>query len=572
MENVTQVSFGRTLKLQIRSYKYIYTGKVKTIMIIIGITAYYHDSSACLFIDNELVFACEEEKFSGIKHDSSFPHKTVDHIFKTYNLTKSDIDCVCYYEDPKLRLKRKKSYFKSLINVIKVRYNIHKISKNVHYTPHHISHMTYSYLSSSFNDAVIVSVDGVGETTTVSIGKGENGKITQLKTIDYPNSFGLFYSAMTAFLGFKPNEGEYKVMGLASYGNPHFYRKKLRKLFDYWGGELKCNMEYFNWDRSSRTMFNEKLETFLGMETRLPVDPITQNHKNLAASVQEAYEMSFFYLLKESKRSFYSTNLCLGGGCAYNGRANGKIYNENIFKEIWIPPAPSDAGSSIGSCLDYITRILGQNVRVDNNPFLGPSYTENEIFSVIQETEGILYKKYTDRWLLKNVAKYLKSGLIVGWFQDRIEFGARALGNRSILANPTISTMKDDINKVIKKREGFRPFAPMVTFEDQSKYFNSSKYIPYMNQVVDVKKEYIDKLPAVTHIDGTARVQSVKQDNPIYYLLKEFEKLSEFPILLNTSFNVKDKTMVLTPKDAMDTFLDTKMDVLVMGAYVIYKL
>lgn len=538
---------------------------------VIGVSAYYHDSSACLFRDNELVFACEEEKFSGIKHDNSFPNMTIDYIFDKYNLTKNDIECVCYYEHPKLRLKRKKSYFNSLKNMIKVWHNLKKISNKIHYTPHHISHMTYSYLSSNYDNALVISVDGVGETSTVSIGKGENGKVTQLQTIEYPNSFGLFYSAMTAFLGFKPNEGEYKVMGLASYGNPHIYRRKMMKLINYWNGTLVTNMKYFVWNRSNTIMFNEELEELLGIQTRLPNEPITEQHKDIAAAVQEAYELSLFQLLKESKDIYYSEKLCLGGGCAYNGTANGKIIEqEKLFTQLWIPPAPSDAGSAIGSCLDYLSKTY-DNIRIKTNPFLGPSYSDNEILKVLKFTSNIEYVKYSNKELLKEVSKHLNNGLVVGWFRDRIEFGARALGNRSILANPTLPNMKDKINAVIKKREGFRPFAPMVCFDKQTKYFNSKQFIPYMNQVVKVKDEYKDKLLAVTHIDGTARVQSVNPFNQIYDLLLEYEKVSGYPILLNTSFNIKDKTMVLTPKDAIDTFLNTEMDLLVIEKYLISK-
>lgn len=540
-------------------------------MYIIGVSAYYHDSSACLFKDDELIFACEEEKFTGIKHDNSFPYKAIEHIFTAYGLTKSDIECVCYYEKPILRLKRRKSFLKSLGNNILVWRNLRKISNKIHYTPHHISHMTYSYLTSNFINATLVSIDGVGETATVSFGKGENGKVTQLKTIEYPNSLGLFYSAMTAFLGFKPNEGEYKVMGLASYGDPSIFRDKLKLLIHYGASVLDCNLDAFCWDKSNDMMFNEKLEELLGIEARMVGDPITQLHKDLAASVQERYESIFFQLISSAKLFYDTNNLCLGGGCAYNGSANGKVVPKGLYDRLWIPPAPSDAGSSVGTCLDYLSRIKGRYVKLNPSPFLGPSYNRSVIQDAITKTPNIIARKYKLPKLLTLVASLLSSGLVVGWYQDRIEFGARALGNRSILANPTISSMKDTINKVIKKREGFRPFAPMVCFEDQGKYFESDEYVPYMNQVVKVKEEYRDILVAVTHIDGTARIQSVAKNAPCYDLLKEFEKITGYPILLNTSFNVKDKTMVLTPQDAMDTFLSTDMDVLVMGDYIIYK-
>jgi carbamoyltransferase len=538
---------------------------------IIGISAYYHDSSACLFEDDKLIFACEEEKFSGIKHDNSFPINVINYIFDNYNLTKRNIECVCYYENPILRLKRKKSFFKSIQNIIKVWFNLKKISNKIHYTKHHLSHMMYSYLSSNFDKSVIVSVDGVGETETLSIGYGFNGKVIQIKTTEYPHSVGLFYSAMTAFLGFKPNEGEYKVMGLASYGNSNTYYDKVKNLLLYDNGGVLCDMNYFNWNKSSTLMFNHKLEEYLNMDCRLPDTKIENKHKDLAAAIQRVYEEVFFSIISYAKNISRYDRICLGGGCAYNGSANGKIVENGIYKHIWIPPAPSDAGSSIGSCLDYLTNKLKLNVRISSNPFLGPSFTEGEIFNVINKTNSITYSRKNNNILLEEIAKKLNDGFVVGWFRDRIEFGARALGNRSILANPTLPNIKDRINAVIKKREGFRPFAPMVCFDRQSKYFESSEFIPYMNQVVKVKDEYKDKLLAVTHVDGTARVQSVTPYNSIYQLLEKFEKVSGYPILLNTSFNIKDKTMVLTPQDAMNTFLNTDMDILVMGNYIIKK-
>ena len=541
-------------------------------MYIIGVSAYYHDSSACLFKDGELIFACEEEKFTGIKHDSSFPEKTIEYIFHHFDLKKSDIEAVCYYENPKLRFKRRKSFFTSLKTNIKVWWNLRKISDKIHYTSHHMSHMAYSYLSSNFDKAVIVSVDGVGETSTVSFGKGINGVVHNIKTIEYPDSLGLYYSAMTAFLGFKPNEGEYKVMGLAAYGDPERFRNKVAQLINFDGYKLSCNMDCFIWNKSDDTMFNYKLADLLGIENRLPNTPLTDDHKDLAASVQERYEELFFQLIKDAKLFYHSDNICIGGGCAYNGCANGKIIKNGIFKKVWVPPAPSDAGSCIGSCLDYLSKVKGLNVRVTPTPFLGPSYSHNEIQNTLNKYgHKIFYRKHTKERLYKRTAQYLSMGLVVGWFQDKIEFGARALGNRSILANPTVPDMQERINKVIKKREGFRPFAPMVTFERQSEFFDSKEYIPYMNQVVNVLKKYRDKLPAVTHVDGSARVQSVTPHNPIYSLLKEFEERTDYPILLNTSFNVKDKTMVLTPEDAILTYLDTAMDILVIGDYIIYK-
>lgn len=537
---------------------------------IIGITAFYHDSSVCLFKNDKLIFACEEERFSGIKHDSSFPHMGIDYIFKKYKLKKKDIECVCYYEKPILRLLRRKSFFKSLKNIVNIHKELKKISNKIHYTEHHISHINYSYLSSPFTDSTIVSIDGVGETETLLIGYGQGETISTLHSVKYPHSLGLFYSSMTSFLGFRPNEGEYKVMGLASYGNPDTFYEKVKQLLQYKGdGDVICDMNYFNWDRSSTMMFNEKLETFLGINYRQITEQINQNHKDLAASVQKVYEEVFFNILRFAHDITGSDNLCLGGGCSYNGTANGKIVPIGLFKKIWIPPAPSDAGSCIGSCLEYISKR--KKIRIPTTPFIGPSYNNKEILKELEKFDGITYEKYTQPEKIRITSEYLFNGMVIGWFQDKIEFGARALGNRSILANPAMEGMKDRINSVIKKREGFRPFAPMVTFEDQNIYFESSDFIPYMNQVVKVKPEYQKKLIAVTHVDGTARVQSVTPHNPIYQLLKEYEKISGYPILLNTSFNIKDKTMVLTPYDAIKTFLDTNMDILVIGDYIVKK-
>jgi len=541
-------------------------------MYTIGVSAYYHDSSACLFKDGVLVFACEEEKFTGIKHDASFPKKTIEYIFKTYKLSKSDIECVCYYEDPKLRFKRKKSFLYSLITNTKVWFNLKKISNKIFYTPHHMSHMMYSFASSPYKESLVVSVDGVGETSSVSIGIGKNGIVEQIRTVEYPHSLGLFYSAMTAFLGFKPNEGEYKVMGLASYGEPEDYRKEISELIRFENGTVICNMDYFSWNNSDISMFNYNLEDLLGVEPRYQNSGIEPYHKNIAAAVQERYEQVLFELLEYSKTLYDSKNLCLGGGCAYNGTANGKIVVSGLFEQLWIPPAPSDAGNAIGSCLYYLAKEKKIKKKLPNNPFLGPSFTNEEIKKVLKKYELLVHYEHVDyQTLLKKVAKHIFLNRVIGWFQGRIEFGARALGNRSILANPTDPNMKDTINRVIKKREGFRPFAPMVSYEDQQRFFKSKEFVPYMNQVVKVKEEYGPKLPAVTHVDGTARIQSVTPHNQIYSLIKKFESLSGFPILLNTSFNVKDKTMVLTPEDAVITFLDTEMDILVMGNYIVYK-
>lgn len=554
-------------------------------MYIIGISAYYHDSSACLFKNGELVFACEEEKFTGIKHDSSFPKKTLEFIFKTFKIKKGDVDAVCYYENPKLKLKRVsqniapqllknpvysiKSYFNVVKNIINIKKELSKYSSNIFYSEHHLSHQYYSFFMSDYAESNCLSVDGVGEIDTLSFGLAKNSGIEYNSMSKYPHSLGLFYSAMTSYLGFRPNEGEYKMMGLASYGDYNPLIDRVRKLITFKNGELKCDMNVFCWDRSDKLMFNEKLYNVLRVEQRLPEEPIEIIHKNLAASVQVVYEEILFKIINYTKKYSQNTNLCLSGGCAYNGTANGKIIKNTHIKSLWIPPAPSDAGSSIGSCVHYLVKNKLLKQRITKNPFLGPRYNYEQYLKGVDKNK--IFRFTLDSKLLEHIALNLKKGKVVGWFQGRCEFGARALGNRSILANPTLDGMKDKINRVIKKREGFRPFAPMVTKERQYEFFEMTEDIPYMNQVVKVKDNYIDILKAVTHVDGTARVQTVPRHTKIHDLLLKFEELTGYPILLNTSFNVKDKTMVLTPKDAIDTFYDTEMDILVIGNYVIYK-
>jgi carbamoyltransferase len=305
------------------------------------------------------------------------------------------------------------------------------------------------------------------------------------------------------------------------------------------------------------------------VEQRLPEEEIIQDHKDLAASIQKCYEEILFEIITLLKNKTGIENLCMAGGCAYNGTANGKILDETEIKHLWIPPAPSDAGSAIGSCLNYLDKHKRLNSKITRNPFLGPEFYDQDILLAIKKTN---YRKFlSEKRLIEFVSEKLLDGNVVGWFQGHCEFGARALGNRSILANPLLDGMKDRINRVIKKREGFRPFAPMVIKEKQKQYFDVKDDIPYMNQVVNVKDEFKNVLKAVTHIDGTARVQTVYEHTKMHDLLKEFELKSGYPVLLNTSFNVKDKTMVLTPKDAVDTFFDTEMDILVINNYVIMK-
>ncbi len=561
---------------------------------ILGISSGYHDSSAALIKDGKVLGAVEEERFTGIKHDASFPTNSINWLFSEFKITKDDLEVVCFYETPSLKLDRiKKSTKRGGITNLFKRNSIisrnedeyKKLEKNLKdiisddtkiiYSDHHLSHVAYSYYTSQFDKATILSVDGVGEWETTSMYYGEGNRLTKLGSVNFPHSLGMLYSSFTAFLGFKPNEGEYKVMGLAPYGDYKKYLSKFSQLISpTTEGEYEINMNYFTYDWDDKTMFNEKLGQLFGFPNRLPEDDITQDHKDLAATLQHEYEHYFFNLLNNLYVKRPTHNLCLSGGCAYNGTANGKIIKETSFKRVYIPPAPSDSGSAIGCALHYYYTSTNSNRVLNSNPYLGPSYTNDEIKSVLDEMKKQVYyveKNYSE--LIPIIAKQIKDGNVIGWFEGRIEFGARALGNRSILANPRDPQMKSRVNRVIKKREGFRPFAPIVKLEEQHKYFDYPHEVPYMNQVVQVKEEHRKHLPAITHIDGSARIQSLtqRQHPRIYKLLNELERINEYPIVLNTSFNLKDQTMVLDPKTAIETFLNCEMDTLIIHNFIIKK-
>ncbi len=568
-------------------------------MIQLGLSGFYHDSAAALVIDGKVIAAIEEEKLSGEKHDSSFPFKAIEWVLKYAQITIDEVDMVCWYEQPDLKFKRVKKQltgnFKDfLVNSANGKWkgflkrwwqgegNLKGLLESIGYTgqivytKHHLSHLAFSFYTSPFDSAIAVSVDGVGEEETILATLYRNGKFQQLAKVTFPNSLGLVYSTFTAYLGFKPNEGEYKVMGLAPYGDASKYEFVFDKIerYDRLGEILEINQKYFTYKTSEVDMFNDKLINLIGFSPRFKGEPIEQQHKDLAAALQRWYEKSFYFILNRVNSNWSSENLVLGGGCAYNGTANGKIKQHTSFKNIWIPFAPSDAGSAIGACLYHYHQTLG-NPKVkggDNqSPYLGPDW-DVKVGDIIKQNKKLCVEVAQDEnRLCEIIAKYIKKGKIVGWFQGRTEFGARALGNRSILANPHLPDIRDRINKVVKKREMFRPFAPSVTHEDYQKYFMSEEDVPYMNQVVKVKNGV--NIPSVTHVDNSARIQTVKrEDNPLYYnLLKEFENLTGTPILLNTSFNLKDHTMTNDPQKAIWTFLNCDMDILVINNFIIYK-
>ena len=550
-------------------------------MLQLGISAFYHDSAACIVKNGKVLCAIEEERFTEIKHDASFPVNSIKWVLEQANIESiNDIDEVCWYENPRTKKDRvttifNKKFFRTFHNRVKFLFNYYFYRPSlllflyfgyggkIKYVDHHLSHAAFSYFTSNYKHAAILTVDGVGEWETITISSAINGKITKKLSINFPNSLGMLYSTITAFLGFKPNEGEYKVMGLAPFGNPDRYFSKLNSIFNTTSKGFEINQEYFTWEYSNRVMFNLELCQLLGIPPKFPEEPLLQEHKDLAAALQKVYEMQFGLLLKKAQKLTKSHNLCLGGGCAYNGVANIKAYEH--FKSVHIPFAPSDAGSAIGACLHS---YKGKR-RNNSNPYLGDSYKDKHILNLLDIFSNELkFKKFHNDSLIANIANLISEEKIVALFRERMEFGARALGNRSIIASPKFADMRTKLNKVIKKREGFRPFAPSVTLENSKKYFSIKEPVPYMNIVAKNKTKLFE---AATHIDGTCRVQTVtKESNTNYYnLLKEVGKVTGHEVLLNTSFNLKDQTITRTPLQAIERFLSSEIDVLVLNNFII---
>ena len=546
-------------------------------MIKLGISAFYHDSAACIVKDGKIIAAAEEERFTGIKHDYSFPKNAINYCLKETGISINKVEQVCWYENPSTKEDRvRKTFGKRPIRTFFINRKFQKSKQDqnpknilqsmgytgeIRYFDHHYSHAAFSYFSSDFSNSAILTIDGVGEWETVSISLGVGDSIRKLYTVDFPNSLGMLYSTITAYLGFKPNEGEYKVMGLAPYGSPTKYLEKLHKLIEYKQDKFYLLQKYFTWEYSDRLMFNKKLCRLLELPPRLPEDSLNQDHKDLAAALQKFYELQFLKLAKKAKDLTGSQNICLGGGCVYNGVANTLAYK--YFKSVHVPFAPSDAGSAIGACLDKNTKI---------SPYLGPEYSDSYIRRVLEPYKDRVHIFYLrEEKLISTVANLIDSQNIIAWFQGRMEFGARALGNRSILASPKFAKMREKLNYVIKKREGFRPFAPSVLEDKAHLFFDLKEPVPYMNQVVQSKTK---KLPAATHIDGSCRVQTVteKQNKRYYKLLTELGKITGVPVVLNTSFNLKDETITLTPKDAIDRYLNSDINFLIINNFLIKKI
>jgi carbamoyltransferase len=590
---------------------------------VLGISAFYHDSAAAIIVDGEIIGAAQEERFTRKKHDASYPKNAINYILKEAGLKLNDIDYVVFYEKPFLKFERlletyvgfSPSGFRSfsmsmplwlseklfqkkmLFDALKEQDNNFNDIKKINFSEHHLSHAASAFFSSPYEEAIILTLDGVGEWATTTVSLGKNNKISILKEIHFPHSLGLLYSAFTYFLGFKVNSGEYKVMGLAPYGEPKFKNIILDKLIDVKeDGSFRLNMDYFNY-AIGLTMTNNKFAKLFNMERREPEDNLLQIHMDMAASIQDATEEIVLKIARFLSKEFKLENLCMAGGVALNCVVNGKILKEGLFKNIWIQPASGDAGGALGAAQAFYYQELDNKRKIlktdsMNGSYLGPQFTDDQVEDELKSV-GANYKKLTLDQVIKDTAKALSEEKAVGWFQGRMEFGPRSLGNRSIIADPRSEKMQKNLNLKVKYRESFRPFAPAVLFEKVSEWFEINSESPYMLLVADVKKSKqlqmtnnqmnlfgIDKLnikrssiPSVTHVDYSARIQTVhKEINPIFYkLIEEFERVTKYPILVNTSFNVRGEPIVCSATDAFNCFMGTDLDVLVCNNFILYK-
>lgn len=562
-------------------------------MYILGISCFYHDAAACILRDGVIVAAAEEERFTRKKHDSSLPTNAIKYCLREAGITVDQLDAVGFYEKPLLKFERilqsalqtfPKSHevFRKAIPIwfrdkLWIRSLIQQEMKSykgpIYFIEHHLSHAASCFLVSPFQDAAIYTCDGVGEWTTTAYGVGHGNKVELTHEIKYPHSLGLLYSAFTAHLGFEVNEGEYKVMGLAAYGKPTYY-DKVRKLIDIKDdGSFQLDMSYFAYQYSLHSLSPKFLEEFGPM--RNPESPMEQHYADLASSLQKVTEEAMITSTRYLKQSTGLDYLCMAGGVALNSVANGRILKESGFKDLWVQPSAGDAGGAVGVAA-YIHYSIMNNPRTQDglmrNAYLGPGYSEGEIEHFL-DSYGIKYEKVAEEELVRRVARMLTSDMVVGWYMGRMEFGPRALGARSILANANSPQMKDILNEKIKHREQFRPFAPAVLLEETPGWFDlpAPYESPYMLLVVDVHPDKREKLPAITHVDGSARLQTVTaEENGLYYrVIKEYYGLTGIPVIVNTSFNVRGEPIVCTPAEAYNCFTHTDMDALILGPYIV---
>ncbi len=592
--------------------------------VILGISAYYHDSAAALVKEGRLVAAAQEERFTRKKHDERFPKHALDFCLSAGGLNPQDVDYVVFYEKPWVKFERLletylgyapqglKSFIAAMPSWLKEKLFLKEVLKKelaqvwnlktnevppLLFTEHHQSHAASAFFPSPFQRAAVLCMDGVGEWATTSLWLGEGNNMQPQWEVRFPHSLGLLYTAFTYYTGFKVNSGEYKLMGLAPYGEPRYVQTILDHFIDLKeDGSFHLNMEYFNY-ATGLTMTNAKFDQVLGGPPRRPEDPVTQRDMDLARSIQVVTEEAVLRLGKNIQKETGEKNLCLAGGVALNCVANGRLLRENIFEKLWIQPASGDAGGAIGAAL----AAWYQHLRQPRNPqgqdamlgsYLGPSFSNNEIQQCLKNL-GAVFHQYHDETLFSHVASLLAEENVVGWFQGAMEFGPRALGNRSILGDPRSEKMQSVMNLKIKFRESFRPFAPSVLAEKVQECFELEEPSPYMMLVAPVKtslrvpmtpeqeslfgveklKVVRSKIPAITHVDYSARVQTVHpQTNPRYYeLIKAFDKKTGCPVLINTSFNVRGEPIVCTPEDAYRCFMRTEMDYLVLENCVLSK-
>jgi carbamoyltransferase len=559
-------------------------------MYILGISCYYHDSAACLLEDGRIIAAAQEERFSRIKHDQEFPVHAIRYCLREAGISIDDVDYVGFYDKPLIKFERILSTYlatfpRSFLSFIKaIPLWLRKklwipqiIKKELEYDgevlmiEHHMSHAASSFLVSPFDESAIVTVDGVGEWSTSTIGKGEGNKIELLKEIRFPHSLGLLYSAFTYYLGFKVNSAEYKVMGLAPYGTPKYYDEVLEVIRFDDDGSFKMNMKYFAYDYGLK-MTNNNFSKLFGRPVREMESKLEQFHMDVAASVQKVTEDIVLRMANHAHELTGSKNLCMAGGVALNCVANGKILRQCPFDEIFIQPAAGDAGGAVGVAT-YLYHTVLENPReyVWDHAYLGPAFSTDEIRDYLN-SNGIVYKELDEDEVLDRTADAIVDQKVIGWFQGRMEFGPRALGNRSILADARNPENKDVVNMKIKFRESFRPFAPTVLEERISDYFELDVPSPYMLLVAQVREDN-RTIPSVTHVDGSARIQSIdKNTNPRYHsLIKRFEEKTGCGVIINTSFNVRGEPIVCTPHDAYMCFMRTNMDVLVMDRFYLEK-
>ena len=591
-------------------------------MAVIGISCFYHDSAAALVSGNgEILAAAHEERFTRKKHDSRFPYCSLDYCLKIAKEKNEIIEAYIYYEKPiRIFMRLLETYFSTSPRgfssflpamkswITKKLFTKEEISKeillldknfnedNLFFEEHHYSHASSAYYPSPFSESAILCVDAVGEWTTTSAWIAENESIKQLWEINFPDSLGLLYSAFTYYCGFKVNSGEYKLMGLAPYGEPKFVELISENLIDIKeDGSFKLDMKYFKYQRGLRMISSEFIKLF-GEKAREPNEEITQFYMDIAASIQKVTEDIMLKIAKQLQVSTKSKNLCLAGGVALNCVANGKILEKAGFDNIWIQPAAGDAGNALGCALSYLYKYKKISRKINKldsmqSAYLGPDFSDMQIGEFLSEL-GIKFEKYKEDQLSKITAEKLSEGNIIGWFQGRMEYGPRALGNRSILGDPREGEMQKKMNLKIKNRESFRPFAPAILDGYQREYFNLMQESPYMLITRNLDKNFLisvdnneynsglsrvnqirSTLPAITHIDNSCRVQTVKKErnSKFHSLLKAFYDLTGCPVLINTSFNVRGEPIVCTPEDAFRCFIYTKIDYLILGSFMINK-